>query len=371
MTLINTRLQNIRANANLDKFEFRPSRYGAFDLFMQQSQDPAGILTDELKQKAEMSIGNTLQTPVIDYDSGISIGNTRSVTIADSENTSQLVTISFATYSWGFTIVPAMYMNNEIAIQKDFETKMNKYLFKFGEALDTAAVAALAAAKTQVFADTLNYTESGNAIICPWKNRENLIGDIDPMMAANDFFGMIHLVGNGGLESIINKLAQKGLYNEQNKQLEYLGKILHFTNRIANAEGEFANLYAVQGGSVGMLARFEREALLGTVSRTGHEWGIDTLPLLNFPIGTYYYESVGDFNAINGAATADLTRAKKEHYGFAVDIAFLTAYNSSASTLASPIMQAKINAETSSDYPQVIVANTQVAPVYTQEVTAS
>ena len=56
-------------------------------------------------------------------------GSTRTVTIADSENTSKMVQITFATYAWGFTIAPAMYMNNEIGIQKDFETKMMKYIY--------------------------------------------------------------------------------------------------------------------------------------------------------------------------------------------------------------------------------------------------
>ena len=88
MSLVNTRIQNIRANSNLDKFEYRPSRYGALDAFMVQSEDPTGILTPELKEKARTSIGNVLETPVIDYDADITIGNTRTLTIADSENSS-------------------------------------------------------------------------------------------------------------------------------------------------------------------------------------------------------------------------------------------------------------------------------------------
>lgn len=342
MSLINTRIQNVRAQSNLDKNELRPSRYGGLDLFMQQSADPAGILTQELKDKATTSIGNVLQTPVIDFDGTISIGNTRSVTIADSENTSQMLTISFATYSFGFTIVPANYMNNEVSMQNDFATKLNKYIYKLGSILDAAAIAALSAAKTQVFADLLSYSQTGHVIQSSWLQRENIIGDINPMMAANDHYGQIHLLGNAGIESVIRKLAEKDLYNSENKTLEYSDKILHFSTRIANEADEYANMYAVQSGSVGMLTRFERESLLNTKAATGHEWGIDTLPLLNFPVGTYYYESVGDFSAIAGAATADLTRARKEHYGFAVDIAFLTNYNSDPTTIANPIMKATI-----------------------------
>lgn len=345
MSIINTRMQNLRSGSNLDKNEIRPSRYGALDLFLAQSNEADSVLTPELIEKAMASIGRTLEVPVIDYDGTISIGNTRTVTIADSENTSQMHQITFSTYAWGFTVTPAVHMNNEISIQKDFEKKFNKYLYAFGTTLDTACIAALEAAKSQVFADALSYTVAGNTLGAAFEKGGRLIGDLNPIMAANDHFAGIHILGNGGVESIINDLAQSGLYNEKNRQLEYLDKILHFSSRVTNAETDFASLFAVQQGSVGILTRFEREALLGTMSRTGHEWGVDTLPMLGFPIGTYYYESVGDYSAIAGASTADLTRARKEHYGFSVDVAYVTPYNSAEATIASPIVKAAIAEE--------------------------
>lgn len=369
MSLLNTRMQNMRSNGNLDKNEYRPSRYGALDVFMQQSNDQAGILTPELKEKAAKSIGNTFETPVINYDEGVSIGSTRSVTIDDSENTSKMLEITFSTLSWGFTIVPAMYMNNEISMQRDFEVKFNKYLYAFAKKLDSLCATALGTAKTQVFKDKLNYQDSGNALQCPWNERENIIGDINPIMAANDFFAPIHIVGNAGVESIIRKMAEKGLYNEVNKQLEYSDKILHFTNEVTNS-GKFATGYAVTDGMLGLLFRFERECLLNTRSRTGHEWGIENLPMLNIPVGTYYYESVGDFNAIAGAATADMTRNLKQHYGFAVDVAVITAYNSAPSTIASPIIKFEIANKADSDIKQVVIANKQENPVYTKDAAA-
>lgn len=347
MSLINTRMQNLRAKANLDKWELRPSRYGALDLFMQQTQDPGGIISPELKEKANASIGSTLQVPVIDYDGTITIGNTRSVTIADSENTSRLVTIVFATYAWGFTIVPAAYMNNEVSIQHDFETKFNKYLYKFGETLDSAAVAALDTDKTQVVNDTLGlYTFASNIVTADFAQREEIIGDINPMQSSNDFYSPLNVVGNTGVESLVRKLAEKGLYNETNKQIQYADKVWHWSNRIANAADRYASGFAVPAGTVGVLTRFEREALLRTKSATGHEWDIDTLPMLNMPVGTYYYESVGNYSGIAGAATADLTRAKKEHYGFAVDVAFVVAENSDAATNPSAVLKFDIKTST-------------------------
>lgn len=370
MSLVLTRIQNIRANSNLDKFEYRPSRYGALNAFMVQSEDPTGILTEELKQKARTSIGNTLETPVIDYDADITIGSTRTLTIADSENTSKMVQITFATYAWGFTIAPAMYMNNEIGIQKDFETKMMKYIYAFAKKLDEAALAALAANKTQVLKNPLLYNWSANAINAKWTERENVFGDLEVMMGANDFYGQLHLVGDPGVESIMRKLQQHGLYNDVNKQNEFGTKIVHLTNNIAAAEGKYAQGYAVNAGSLGMLTRFERDCLLGTVSGDGHEWGIATLPLLNMPVGTYFYDSVGDYNTIAGAATADMTRTRKEHYGFAVDVAFLTTYNSAPSTLASPILAFNVSSEDAVYAKPVVVMNTADNPVNTKEASA-
>lgn len=370
MSLVLTRIQNIRANSNLDKFEYRPSRYGALNAFMVQSEDPTGILTEELKQKARTSIGNTLETPVIDYDADITIGSTRTLTIADSENTSKMVQITFATYAWGFTIAPAMYMNNEIGIQKDFETKMMKYIYAFAKKLDEAALATLAASKTQVLKNPLLYDWSSNAINAKWTERENVFGDLEVMMGANDFYGQLHIVGDPGVESIMRKLQQHGLYNDVNKQNEFGTKVVHLTNNIAAAEGKYAQGYAVNAGSLGMLTRFERDCLLGTVSGDGHEWGIATLPLLNMPVGTYFYDSVGDYNTIAGAATADMTRTRKEHYGFAVDVAFLAAYNSVPSTLASPILAFNVSSEDAVYAKPVVVVNSEDNPVNTKEASA-
>lgn len=438
MSLINTRMQNMRAQGNLDKWETRPSRYGVLDLFLQQTMSPTGLITPDLEAKAAASIGNTLQVPVIDYDGGISIGNTRSVTIADSENTSQLLTIVFATYAWGFTIVPAMYSNNEISIQRDFETKFNKYLYKFAETLDAAGKAQLEANKSKIYAEMLNYVLESNTLTATWAQRNEIIGDLDSIMNANDFYGQKYVVGNAGLESIIRRLSELGLYNAENKQIQYADKILHWSNRIANAGAvaavktitfsgvlvtdnkvtlnadgtavdvtfatdhattmtaiaaaiaadvnvatatvdgntieitaaeagvdieinnvnvtlgatqvtatvttdtanvvpDYAAGFIVPEGAVGILTRFERDAILGTKSRTGHEWGIESLPMVDMPVGTYYYESVADYNAIGGAGTADLTRTLKQHYGFAVDVAFVVAYNSDTDTYAGAI----------------------------------
>lgn len=402
MSLVLTRIQNVLAQSNVDKYEYRASRYGALSAFMSQSEDPGGILTSDIKEKARTSTGKSLLTTVIDYDGGISISHDRPLVITDSENTSRHLQINFATYSFGFTIAPAMYMNNEIGIQRDFQTKLMKYVYKLAQVLDEAALAAIAAGKTTVINNSLLYDKTGNIINAKWTERENILGDLEVIMGANDFYAPLDIVGDAGIESVVKKLAQHGLYNDVNKANEYAGKTFHFTNNIAKgayatssaASAAFVNAstwkgqptnskqandesyaaatalpavtagsnlyargYAISKGSLGMLTRFERDCLLGTVSGDGHEWGIATLPLLGLPVGTYFYDSVGDFSSIGGAGTADMVRTRKEHYGFAVDIAFVTAYNSDPTHNASPILSFNISSEDASYAKPVFVVN--------------
>lgn len=369
MSLAATVLQNIRTNNPLlDKNEHRLSEYGAFDFFRQQSMT-SPLLTEQTKRLARESMGRTMQLPVINYDGDIAVSNVRSCAIQDAENTSALASVTFATYAVGFTVVPSMYSNNEIEKANDIAKKYLKCARVLGAALDSAAIAALEAAKSQVFADTLIYTEGNDLIEVPWASREDILGDIEPIMAANDYYGRVHIIGNTGVRSLLNKLAEKDTYNIVDKSMEWADKSFHFTNRLTNASGDYATFYAVEDGNVDLLFRYDREAVRGAKSTTGHEWDVVNMPYIDIPVGFHYYESVGDQSAIAGDATADLTCAIKEYYGFSVDVAFVVAYNSAIATKANPIIKATIEGGDTYAMP-VFVANSEDAPVNTKEVSA-
>lgn len=344
MSLVATRLQNWRVkNPNFDRNMTRPCEYGALDFFIEQNNAANSILSPEMKERALASIGNTIQIPVINYDADVQVSNVRSCVIQDNENTSALYTIVWATYSVGFTMVPAAYLNNEISYEHDFQRKMEKVCRAMANALDQSAVAALEAQKTQVFKDLLNYTESGNAIDVPKQMATEILGDINPIMRANCYPENIHIIGNAGVDSLVRKLAQHGIYNDVNKQMEYDNKIFHYTNNVINEGGYNGSFFAVADGNVGVLTRVDREALRRTKAN-GHEWDIVRLPYIDLPVGAHYYTSVGDQSGIAGAATTDLTCAVKEYYGFSVDVAFIVAYNSDPETIANPIIKAQIEA---------------------------
>ena len=353
MSLVATLMQNLRIkDEGMYKNTLRMGEYGALELFYQQSKVAGGIITPELAEKAFGSIGRTLQVPVYDPNSNLSVTTSRSCTISDAENTSKLLTVSFSNVSVGFTMVPNLYLNNEFGYEQDWNMKMKTCIDLLGNALDVLAVTALNTNKSQVFAQQLGYTVTGNSVQVPYTKRVNIFGDIKGMMRANKFRGDgLHIVGNAGAEAIVRNLQIFGANNAQNLNNEWLGNTLHYTNNIANAtqsggttySGAF---YAVAPGMVGMLTRVSRPELAGTKSNIGHEWGTEVLPGLGIKVGTHYYQSVGDMSSIASTASADMVCDLKEHFGFSVDVCFLTAYNSAIATIANPIIKADIESST-------------------------
>ena len=337
-------MQNWRiSNPELDRNMTRPLEYGALDFFIEQTRAQNSIISPNLRDRAFASIGNTVQVPVINYDGDVTVSNTRSCVISDDENTSALYTVVWKTFSVGFTMVPTLYMNNEIDYQHDFQRKMEKVCRALATALDQDAIAALSAQKTQVYKDKLQYTVTSNVIQVPTQMATEILGDLNPMMRANSYPRMLHLIGNAGIDSLIRKLAQHGVYNDVNKRMEYDNKVLHYSTQLANESQKIGTLYAVEEGNVGILTRVDREALRRARSNF-HEWDVVRLPFIDLPVGSHYYTAVGDQSSIAGDASADMVCNVKEYFGFSVDVAFIVAYNSAPSTVPNPIMKAEIAA---------------------------
>ncbi len=80
MSLVATRLQNWRLhNPELDRNMTRPSEYGALDFFVQQTDAPNSIISNELRERAFASIGNVVQVPVINYDGEVTVSDVDAV----------------------------------------------------------------------------------------------------------------------------------------------------------------------------------------------------------------------------------------------------------------------------------------------------
>lgn len=357
MSIVATMLQNLRdRDLAMSKNNMRIGEYGALELFLDESRTAGGIITDSLRDKAWLSAGRTLQIPVWDPNGNITVTTSRSCTVADAENTSKLYTVTFSNVSSGFTMVPNLYDNNEFSYEDDWFMKYRTMEDALGNALDELAITALGTAQNHVFAEQLGYTITGNSVQVPYEKRVNIFGDVKGMMRANRYRGDgMRIVGNAGCEAIIRSLQQFGVQNAQNLGREFAGNRLYYTNNVANAEQSGGTtysgaFYAVAPGMVGFLSRPSRAERNSTKSRVGHEWGTEVLPGLGMEFGYHYYESVGDMSGIASTASADMGCDLKQHFGFSLDVAFITVYNGSLSTISNPIIHADIEA---SDNPTV------------------
>ena len=324
-----------------DKYENRLSRYGALDAFILGNNEMGSIVSDDLKKKAMLSAGRTLQIPALN-NKVVTVSNTRALTIADDENDSVLYNVAWTIYEFGFTMTPGLHQNNDISYQRDFNKKLMAGIQAVATAIEAAAVAALDTNKSQVFGDNLDFTVTGDTLVASLANQTEAIGSLTPVLNSNDFYAGIgadsyHLIGNPGVQQRVMQNDQHAEFNDENRTLQLADKTIHYTNAIANGAGHKATGYIVPPGSLGVVFRHEPDAILGTKLDTSHEWAMDTLPILNIPIDTYYYEGAFDKSAIAGASSAHLTRASGQAFAFTAEIGLITAYNSDLASIASPI----------------------------------
>jgi hypothetical protein len=338
MSLVATRLENFRPTADVDKWEVRAQRVGALEAFKRQTEDPNGIISDDLQNQAIAAVGSTLEVPVLDFESTTISNVTQPVAIVGDPSTSALYAVTFTDYYFGFRIFPAQHANNDVKIQREFNRQMMRYVYQLLDDLDQAAIAALEAAKTQVLANDLGgrYSLTSNVIVAPLAEQNAIVGDINPLMGGNKFYGPFDFVCNPGFESHVrNNLLEKGEFNSDDKRYQYNDKTWFFTNNIANGVGHKATGYAIQSGSVGILSQFLPDNVMRSETHK-HRWDIELIPGLNMQMGVYQYDDAVDASALN-ASTTHLTASKMEAYGFHARWAFLTPYNSDAANIASAI----------------------------------
>ena len=350
--LANTLTQNLRTQypSKLDKNEDRLSEYGAWELFKMDTVSPESTITPDVIAQAKMSIGNTLQIPVIDGDD-VTIGNTRSCTIADYENTSNLVTVTFTTYSFGFTMVPASYMNNDIKYQADFDRKLLKYLKKFAATLGSASVAKLEADKTQVMNSAFigvgqKYGAlAGNAIQVTDAQKNLIFNDLSAIMSEDDFYGRYNVLGSQTLRSIVGEYTNQGATNSTNTQFQFGEYDFGYTNRVSVGAGKAATFYAMPKGTMATVNRNEPDAIAGSIINSENYWDEVRVPIVDLDMGVRYFKECADNSTINGGSgAAHLTGSMKETFIWSTDVAFITSYNSDPVTLAGPIFKAEISA---------------------------
>jgi hypothetical protein len=294
------------------------------------------------------SSGNTVNIPVIDTDT-VTITNTRTCTIPDYENTSNLVTLTFVTYQFGFTMVPAQYMKNDIGYQADFDNKLKKYLRQFATELDTAAVAKLEADKTSVMNSAFVGVGQkygalvGDAIQVTDAQKGLFFNDATSIMSEDDFEGTYNVIGSQPLKSVVAEYANQGAGNATNTMFQFGDYDFGYTNRIAAGAGNVATAYIMPKGTLATFNRNEPDAINGSRISESEFWEEVQMPIVNLTMGAHYSKACADNNALVGGSP-ELSASMKEQFIFSTEVAFLTAYNSDPVTQAGPIHKVEISA---------------------------
>jgi len=347
MSLVNTLMQPLRTKyaATLDKNEARGSRYGAYDFFRKDSSGMDRIFTSEDVQRIKRSFGNSVVIPVLDAKN-VTIGNVRSCTVADDENTSNLVTLSFVTYAFGFTMHPASHYNNDVAYQQDFDRKLVSYLNKLAATLDSACITQLETNKNALWTDLTDYyAVVADALQVPLASHAAYYNDLQAIMDTADFYGDIEIISSTTGSPIVRYLMNQGAGNDENNAFAMTPYNWGWSNRIANGVGVKSTQYAVQSGTVAMETRLDPDAIAKSKIGQIAQWDAVKVPIpgsnYELEMASFYREDCGDASGLH-AGTSGLTATKKQSFQWSVDVVYATAYNSNPAARYNPIIKAEL-----------------------------
>jgi len=351
MTLVNTLLEPLRAEylGALDKYENRGSKYGALSTFMGDTDEANSILSGDAKDKIKASFGNSINIPVVDYKD-VTIGSTRSCIIADDENTSNLVAVTFTTYVFGFTMTPAQHYQNSVKYQEDFNLKMKMALNSFQSALDTQCINQLEADKNQFWTNVAPdyYTQAADALQVAQAEKTDFYNQLGSIMGTMDYaMDDVKVISNWQELANVRRYAAQGSGNSSNLAFQLPPYSFEASNRIVNgAPTTESTSYAFPSGSVAIINANDADAILG--ARIGaadspvKEWSEVSVPLEDgrtMMLGSYYNQDCADKSALGGGANE---RSHVESFEFSTEVATLSAYNSNPANRYSPIVKTEI-----------------------------
>ena len=351
MSLAATLTQSLRSKygQELDKNQVRESIYGMTRLFKQDTDSVMSILSAEVKENVKKSFGNSggVVIPVMDATT-VTIGNTRSCTVADAENDSALVTLTFITYSFAFSMTPAQHFNNDVKYQEDFDRKLFAGLVELADTIEAQTVNTAETDKNQFFpAEILNYyAEVGDALQVPQAEKDDFYNQMSAIMRQMNFgsmglgYNVAHSISH---EPLVNRFTNQGAGNDQNQQFQFAGYTFFSSSEIANNAGVESTVYVSTQGTYAMENRNDPDCVqgrsIGDTNNPHKEWSEQLLPIVDMEMGVYYTADCNDDAAKGGGAN---TRNFKEGWEFSTDVAYITAYNSDPVNTFTPIVKAEI-----------------------------
>ena len=299
--------------------ELRRSRYGALEAANVGVSQlvPASTLTAMREASS--------QPTSIDVFNKIAAGaGTARKCAGTGTGTTANVSVTYSTYVEEFQISKIEHEGNRAKEQEAFNYLLNEKLKALHTRIDTDAVAALEAAA--IAAPVASFgTPVANALQFAAVDRLDFYNQMKTVMEENDFYGGYDNVHSTSQAELVRFDQAQGGANATNLQFQ-LGDYSHYSsNRVANGVGVQSTSYIFERGTFGAVTWTNQ------LSRTGADIGTDTWTTLADPfglLGTIELKiqkgCVDNSAGLGAGAEADLV----ESYVMAVDVAFLTAYDS-------------------------------------------
>lgn len=346
--LVETYLQDIRIAFpnNLDRDEWRFTRYGLLTAAKEQTVHPLSIITEDLRQKALNSEGRSLEIPVM-KKGALTIKNQRSCTIGDYENESAMVDVTWATLVTDFSMMKAQHHKNEVSYLQDFNKKMTLVKNLFAGAIENAIYTKLDTDKSAVYGSTLvgtglKYELVANTLQVGATEQEYFFNDVDVIMNQDNFWSPDWLVlGSTPLMSPVRHYINQGAQNDENSQYQFGPYAFRFSNQVVDGAGKKATGFIMPYGSIGLLTRVNIDAKMGNKASDGTAWETAFLDVLGFEVGVMHKSKCDDKSNVAGLEHLEATMV--ENFQFSIDFALLTPYNSDSTTIAGSIKKFEFN----------------------------
>lgn len=334
--------------------EVRLQQAGALSLFQEQTESAGGIVNTDLQEKYRQSQGRATKVPVLNKRNVV-VRTNRPLTIPAAGSASGFVTLTSVTMASGFNWNPAEFINNDIGLQEYYNHEYMQIISAFIDTAEAYAAAHLEANKTQVataIGQNIAFTSDVVTETLPLGSKQEdskILFALRPIMNSNRHYigaSNTSIVGNYGLQSLLEYQASFAGYNSENKTIAWQGKTFGFSDSVANAGINFATGFAVAPNSLGVVSRVERDALLGTNIGNTTKWGSEIMPGLNMPVSIYETHKAVNISS-QYAGVSDLTRTGEMAVDFSIDLAFISSHVSDRSAIASPIYKFQTGIATS------------------------
>ena len=327
-----TKLQELRAMYpnNFDRLENRGQKYGLLDLALANAMNPQGIINADIMDKARLAWGTAMTIPAL---SGVSAANGTGLSCSFGANVpiSELVGVTFASISNGFTMNPIEYFSNEIKYAQTRSWLYTKAIRNMALAIDalvdttlTSNIAA-AAEYNNPYAGT-KYPFVADKLQVSLAQQPYFFADMTAINASDDLEDeRFDVVGSTNLQPTVRLIFNQGQSNDENTAYQAGDFDFRFSNRVIPTPiTSNSSFFVLPKGAVVIMSQNNPLNVAGRTTGDGMQYSTLFDPTLGMTMDTLYQDKCIDLSATTGNPKD--TASIQEGFQMAVHFALLTPY---------------------------------------------